>query len=65
MSQLNQIRARLDKGHAITPIDALAMFGTFRLAARIKDLRDQGYPVNTQIIEFNGKKFAQYTKGTK
>lgn len=65
MSQLNQIRARLDKGHAITPIDALEMFKCFRLAARIKDLRDQGYPVNTQIIDVGEKKVAKYTKGKK
>lgn len=65
MSQLNQIRARLDKGHAITPMGALAQFGCFSLAARIKELRDQGYPVNTQIIEVSGKKIAMYTKGEK
>lgn len=65
MSQLTQIRARLDKGHSVTPMDALAMFGCFRLAARIRDLRDQGYPVETQIIERNGKKVAKYYKSGK
>ena len=65
MSQLSQIRAHLDRGRSITPMDALAMFGSFRLAARIKNLRDQGYPVNTQIIEVSGKKIAMYTKGKK
>lgn len=65
MSQLNQIRARLDKGQSITAMGALAAFGCFRLAARIKELRDQGYPVNTQIIEVSGKKIAMYTKGEK
>lgn len=65
MSQLNQIRARLDKGHAITPMDALALFGCFRLAARINDLKNQGYPVNVTMVERDGKTFARYTKGRK
>ena len=65
MSQLNQIRARLDKGHAITPMDALAMFGCFRLSARIYDLRSEGYPVEVTIINVGDKKVAKYTKGKK
>lgn len=36
------IREWLTSGKSITPIDALNMFGCFRLGARIKDLRDEG-----------------------
>lgn len=65
MSQVNRIRAHLDEGRSITPIDALALFGTFRLAARVKDLRDQCYPVDRTMVERDGKRFAKYTKGRK
>ncbi len=63
MSQVTQIQKCLDKGWTITQMDAIRMFGCYRLAARVKDLRNKGYPVTTQIIQFNGKKFAQYSKG--
>lgn len=32
----------------ITPLEALEQFGCMRLAARIKDLRDGGYPIITE-----------------
>ena len=44
----------------ITPIDALQEYGCFRLAARIKDLRDMGYTIHTDIIRKGGKRFASY-----
>ena len=42
-----QIRAVLESGESITPLDALQRFGCLRLAARIKDLRDAGVPIQT------------------
>lgn len=48
------------RAEPITPIDALRDYGCFRLAARIKDLRDMGYDIETDIIEKGGKRFAQY-----
>ena len=45
MTQTQQILAHLETGQPITPRDALAMFGCVRLAARIKDLRDQGHQI--------------------
>lgn len=44
----------------ITAVDALKGCGCFRLAARIKDLRDQGYNIVTMTITKNGKRFAAY-----
>jgi hypothetical protein len=48
----------------VTPMEALAGCGCFRLAARIKDLRQQGYDIQTKtLILPNGKIVAQYTLG--
>ena len=47
MTQTETILAHLQSGGSITPIDALRLYGCFRLAARIKDLRDSGHKVHT------------------
>ncbi len=36
------------------------MFGCFRLAARIADLRNQGYTIWTDYVTVNNKTFAAY-----
>lgn len=60
-SQLSKIRSTLISGQKITPIDALVNFGCFRLSARIADLRDEGMNIHTEMVEDNGKRFAQYS----
>lgn len=40
-SQLNKVKAHLLNGKSITPIEALNLYGTFRLASRIHTLRHQ------------------------
>lgn len=59
MSQSEEILRHLKK-KPITAMDALVLYNCFRLAARIKDLRDMGNKILTKTIERNGKKFAQY-----
>jgi hypothetical protein len=45
----------------VTPMEALAGCGCFRLAARIKDLRQQGHNIKTKaLILLDGKIVAQY-----
>ena len=39
-SQADAIKDYLLQGHSITPLDALEMFGCFRLGARIADLKN-------------------------
>ena len=47
---------------SITPIEALELYGCFRLAARIADLREQGHSIVTSVIHNgNGKRFARYS----
>ena len=59
-TQSEQILTYLSKGKGLTPIDALNKFGCFRLAARISDLRTQGYTIWTETVTKNGKTFASY-----
>ena len=47
-------------GGILTPMDALNMFGCFRLSARIADLRKMGYKVKTRIVSRNRKNYAEY-----
>jgi len=44
-SQNAQILAHMKRGKTITPIQALNWFGCMRLAARIRDLRDDGHDI--------------------
>lgn len=50
----------LKQGNTITPIEAMYEFGCFRLGARIADLRKAGYNIETKMVNYNGKRFAQY-----
>ena len=45
MSQKARIWEYMRNGHAIDPITALNMFGCYRLAARICELRREGKPI--------------------
>jgi len=61
VSQVNQIKAHLNQGYRITAIDALASFGCFRLAARISDLKQEGYNIDKVMVETaSGARVAQY-----
>tara|TARA_R110001606_G_scaffold10095_2_gene43221 strand:- start:299 stop:595 length:297 start_codon:yes stop_codon:yes gene_type:complete len=46
----------------ITAIDALEHIGSFRLAARVKDLRDEGHEIYTEIVPTeSGSRIARYS----
>lgn len=59
MSQTDTILKALRRG-PITPLEALERFGCFRLAARVRDLREQGHTIVTETVKSNGKSFARY-----
>lgn len=59
-SQEQAILEYLEAGNAITPMDALHKFGSFRLCARIFELKRAGHNIVTNIIKSNGKRFAEY-----
>lgn len=59
-TQCKQILAYIDLHGSITPLEALEYCGCFRLSARIKDLRDDGYSIVTVREKKNGKSYARY-----
>ena len=62
-SQNKMIKAHLEAGKTITAADALDKFQCFRLASRINDLKQSGYPVDKTMIKLpSGKRVAQYFK---
>lgn len=56
------ILKRLQDGYSITPISALEKFNCFRLGARIKNLRDKGHQIETDMVDDKktGKRYASY-----
>lgn len=61
-TQRKQIKDWLLAGNTITALEALNMFGAFRLSAHIFVLKnDYGMDIETQMIyEDNGKRYAMY-----
>lgn len=61
MKQTQMILNHLKNYRSITPLEALNEYSCFRLAARIKDLRDQGHSIETVRRESEtGNRFAEY-----
>jgi hypothetical protein len=60
-SQNALIKGWLMNGRSLTTLEALNMFGCFRLAARISNLREEGMDIHTEIVEINDKRVARYS----
>ena len=61
MTQNQQILSHLKTGKDITPLQALGLYGVYRLAARINDLRKQNVPIETVIrTDGQGRTYASY-----
>ena len=61
-SQRKSVQNWLLAGHTITPIEALNMFGAFRLSAIIFVLKnDYNMDIETEMVyEDDGKRYAKY-----
>lgn len=59
-SQCKSIREYLETYGSITPMDALNLFGCFRLGARIYDLRHDGCQIVRKMEAKDGKRYARY-----
>jgi len=62
MTQNEALLNHLMTGRSITPLEALGLYGVFRLAARVFELKDMG--VNVQKVtkvDINGKQYAEYS----
>ena len=60
-TQVKRILAYMQAGNRITPIEALQMFGSFRLGARIAEIKELGYPVQSEFVTTpSGKRVKAY-----
>ncbi len=66
MTQCDQILHHLETVGPLTPLDALKLYGCFRLTSRIWDLKQLGHEIQTDRKELpNQKSVAVYTLITK
>lgn len=62
-TQNTQVLEHLRRHKTITALEALREYGCFRLAARIKELRDAGHKIQSCMTTEKGKRFALYYIG--
>lgn len=55
MTQNDAILSALQRGERLTPADALSKYGTFRLAARIWDLKQDGHAISERMVKVAGR----------
>lgn len=62
-TQKEAILAYLMRGNSITPLEALNMYGCFRLGARIAEIKADGFLVHTEMFKDpgTGKRYARYS----
>lgn len=54
-TQNAQVADYLAKGGAITPLDAMRMFGIERLASRVYDCKKLGMSIDRQMVAVEGR----------
>lgn len=59
-TQAQAILNHLRDGNSLTSLEALQLHGCFRLAARIHELRRDGYEIEEATVTRNGKRYASY-----
>lgn len=64
MTQKDKVRAVLESGKAITPLEALTKFGAFRLSAIIFNLKEDGLKIKTNMIDGVNNRYAEYVLDT-
>lgn len=61
VTQVDHVLAHLKAGKTITPASAIAVYGIFRLASVIEDIRKRGYEVDTMLKRDEmGKRYGEY-----
>lgn len=54
VSKRDKVLAHLVSGKELTPLDALSLYGSYRLGAIIFTLRKDGYNIKTDIAKGSG-----------
>jgi Helix-turn-helix domain len=55
-NQKINILKHLERGQSLTALNALNLYGTLRLAARIHELREAGYAIKSEKVPLRGSK---------
>ena len=61
-SKQSKVLAHLVSGKSITPIEALELYGSFRLGALIFNLRADGHNIKTDLVKGTGHAKYSYIK---
>ena len=63
MTQTDTLKAAFDRGETLTVAEALTLYGIYALSQRCGELRREGYPLESELVEIpNGKHVARYSK---
>ena len=60
VSQCETLLKYMQTGRSISSLVALDKFGVFRLAARVHQLKQRGFRIETRFIKVGEQKFAAY-----
>jgi len=61
-TQNTAILNHLLTGCSLTSLEALKYFNCFRLSARVRELKDKGFSIKTEMIKTNsGKRISKYS----
>ena len=63
MTQANIIVHHLKQYGSIPPLEALTRYGIMRLASRVNDLRNDGFPIVSDMKVHDGRRYASYSMG--
>jgi len=70
MTQSQRILRHLEDYGSITQMDAMQDYGIMRLASRVNDLRREGHPIITEVVEGRNRygektRWARYRMGVR
>ena len=54
-TQCDRLLEAMRRGESVTQLDAWAKFGASRVAARVRDLRDDGHDIASEWIEVQNR----------
>ena len=64
ISQNKMVLDHLESGKGLTSMGAISLFKITRLSARIKDLRDQGHDIQSEMKSSSDSSFGKHAEYT-
>ena len=65
MTKIDLIRKHFRQGLTLTQLESIGLYSAFRLAARVHELKKQGWNIETHIKEdIKGSTYAEYRLAT-